>query len=48
MKESSITSGPRPFSFADGTALLHIDDTAVDAARAKSREWRTQIKRGRS
>jgi hypothetical protein len=47
MKESSITSGPRPFSFADETALLHID-TAADAARAKVREWRTQMKRGRS
>lgn len=40
MKGSSITGGPRPFSFADETALFNIDDTAADAVRTLAAEGR--------
>ncbi|MHB1207537.1 MAG: hypothetical protein ACYCZX_18380, partial [Rhodospirillaceae bacterium] len=44
MKGSSIMGGPRPFSFADETALLTIDDTAADVVRTPAAEGRYLLK----
>ena len=47
MKECSISSGPRPFSIAAGTAHNSTFDTAVFAARVSARAAGNDTKEGR-